>query len=308
VEDVFDLERKIAKHALVLLIMLPGLAFQAGSEQSSVTYKNYAPVWSPDGASIAFYTDRDGNWEIYVMKADGAGLTRLTDHPGYDGEPSWSPDGQRLAFTSDRDSDREIHIMNVDGSGITQITHNDRRDEDAAWSPSGDRIIFLSEHAEQRYVHEMKPDGSQQKRLSEISSEGRIRWSGDGSVITYVTDVGGQIGIHKMTPGGKSLAVLFTEHSYVGNPQASPDGKKILFDAHAEGITSSGDGKWELWTMNWDGTGVTRLTNDSKDDWGGDWSRDGRRIVYCGGGLNNTGYEIFTMNADGSARRQLTDR
>ena len=48
------------------------------------------PIWSPDGSRIAFASDRDGNWEIYVMNADGSGQTRLTDNPAWDFSPSWS--------------------------------------------------------------------------------------------------------------------------------------------------------------------------------------------------------------------------
>jgi Tol biopolymer transport system component len=49
-----------------------------------------APAWSPDGTQLAFVSTRDGNEEIYVMKADGTSVTRLTDDPADDGEPAWS--------------------------------------------------------------------------------------------------------------------------------------------------------------------------------------------------------------------------
>ncbi|MCG8466997.1 MAG: hypothetical protein MJB57_02135 [Gemmatimonadetes bacterium] len=49
------------------------------------------PVWSPDGSLIAFVTDRAGNAEIYIMRADGTGATRLTNHPANDGDPHWKP-------------------------------------------------------------------------------------------------------------------------------------------------------------------------------------------------------------------------
>ena len=58
------------------------------------------PAWSPDGTKIAFTTDRDGNFEIYVMNADGTGQTRLTNNAAADDEPAWSPDGSKIAFTS----------------------------------------------------------------------------------------------------------------------------------------------------------------------------------------------------------------
>jgi len=61
-----------------------------------------APALSPDGSQVAFMSQRDGNWEVYVIKADGTGLQRLTTDPAEDGLPAWSPDGQVLAFLSNR--------------------------------------------------------------------------------------------------------------------------------------------------------------------------------------------------------------
>src|SRR5207302_2193555 len=55
---------------------------------------------------IAFVSDRDGNFEIYVMDADGSNQTRLTNNPAHDGEPAWSPDGAKIVFVSQRDGNR----------------------------------------------------------------------------------------------------------------------------------------------------------------------------------------------------------
>ena len=80
------------------------------------------PAWSPDGRQIAFVSDRDGNWEIYVMNADGSSQTNLTNDLPDDTGPVWSPDGRQIAFVFCRDGSYEIYVMNADGSGQTRLT------------------------------------------------------------------------------------------------------------------------------------------------------------------------------------------
>jgi TolB protein len=65
-----------------------------GTDQTRLTDNpaaDFLPAWSPDGARIAFVSNRDGNREIYMMNADGSGQTRLTDNPAEDSSPDWSP-------------------------------------------------------------------------------------------------------------------------------------------------------------------------------------------------------------------------
>jgi Tol biopolymer transport system component len=89
---------------------------------------NSGPSWSPDGQRLAFVSNRDGNYEIYVMNADGMGQTRLTTNAVHDGNPAWSPDGTMIAF--DRAECNEsrcvsnILTMDVDGTNEVQLTSN----------------------------------------------------------------------------------------------------------------------------------------------------------------------------------------
>jgi len=73
-----------------------------------------APVFSPDGVRLAFVSNLDGNWEIYVMRSDGSSLIRLTRDAADDTDPSWSPDGKRIIFSSNRSGRFAIYEMNVD--------------------------------------------------------------------------------------------------------------------------------------------------------------------------------------------------
>ncbi len=94
---------------------------------------SYSVIGRIDGRHIAYYTNRDGNWEIYIMNTDGTEPINLTLDPAYDQCPAWSPDSQQLAFASDRTGNFEILKMNVDGSNVVNLTNNPADDEEPAW-------------------------------------------------------------------------------------------------------------------------------------------------------------------------------
>ncbi len=110
--------------AAALLVSLVAIACAGGAKDKPQT-----------SGRIAFLSERDGNGEIYVMNADGSGLTRLTNNPASDLSPDWSPDSKRIAFTSTRDGNFEIYVMNADGSAQTPLTNNVADDFAPAWSP-----------------------------------------------------------------------------------------------------------------------------------------------------------------------------
>jgi TolB protein len=94
------------------------------------------------GRQVAFMSNRDGNWEIYVVADDGSGLRRLTDNPANDGLPTWSPDGTTLAFVSDRGGAWAVWAVNADGSGQRKLFDlgggglaNDWQNEQISWGP-----------------------------------------------------------------------------------------------------------------------------------------------------------------------------
>ncbi len=100
---------------------------------NSTTSDNRFPRVSPDGSKIVFTTNRDGNYEIYLMNADGSGQTRLTSSSGDDMAPSWKLDGSRIAFDSNRDGNWNVYTMKLDGSGQSQLTNNAADDRWSVW-------------------------------------------------------------------------------------------------------------------------------------------------------------------------------
>ena len=93
------------------------------------------PAWSPDGAKIAFQTERDGLPEVYVMDADGASLVNITNNSDRDGYPTWSSDGTQIAFHTFRDGNWEIYVVDADGANPVNITNNSASDTVPHWSP-----------------------------------------------------------------------------------------------------------------------------------------------------------------------------
>jgi len=100
------------------------------------------PAWSPEGTRVAFTSKRSGNYEIYVVPAEGGVPIPLTDDPAYDRSPAWSPDGSQIAFSSSRAGNGDLWLMSSDGGNPTPITFDAADEGSPSWSPDGSRIAF----------------------------------------------------------------------------------------------------------------------------------------------------------------------
>ena len=241
------------------------------------------------GGRIAFESDRDGNYNIYAMNADGSGVVRLTNNSDDDRYPSWSPDGRRIAFYSRRDGNSGIYAMNADGSGVVRLT----RGSHPSWSPDGRRIAF-DRGGE---IYAMNADGSGVVHLTDNSADDEYpSWSPDGRRIAFVSDRDGNDEIYAMNADGSGVVRLTNNSAYDVDPSWSPDGRRIAFVSYR-------DGNAEIYAMNADGSGRTNLTNNSAYDVDPSWSPDGRRIAFATYGVSS----ISAMNADGSGVTRLTN-
>ena len=100
---------------------------------TQIPEQDISPDWSPDSRSLAFVSSRDGNPEIYTMRADGARQHRLTNNSHDDLEPVWSPDGQKIAFVSYAFGKGEIFVTDADGSDQQRLTNNNSEENSPDW-------------------------------------------------------------------------------------------------------------------------------------------------------------------------------
>ena len=268
-------------------------------------------------AQIAFSSERDGNFEIYVMDIDGRNQRRLTNNRRDDWEPSWSPGGKRIAFTSseDRNSHEDvegkrphIYVMEADGKNRRKLTKNPFAEWDPSWSPDGKQIAFTGKAAlhAHRYVYVVDAEGKNLRKLGSDHEEigWEPSWSPDGKHIAFVSTReknGWRYDIFVMDADGSNHRQLTNNDAWNFSPSWSPDGERIAF-------VSTGDWKnYEIYVMDADGENLRRLTRNPAPDLHPSWSPDGEHIVFVSHRDGN--YEIYAMNADGArqVRRRTKD-
>jgi len=118
----------------------------AGGTPRRVTQKSpsYWHGWSPDGKTLAFVGQRDGEFDIYTIPAAGGDETRLTTAQGLDDGPEYSPDGKYIYFNSERTGHMQIWRMNADGSDQQQVFSDDLNNWFPHISPDGKWMVFLT--------------------------------------------------------------------------------------------------------------------------------------------------------------------
>jgi TolB protein len=105
---------------------------------------SYWHGWSPDGRTLAFVGQRNGDFDIYTVPVTGGEETRLTTAPGLDDGPEYSPDGQYIYFNSERTGHMQIWRMKANGSEQTQVFADDYNNWFPHISPDGNYMVFLS--------------------------------------------------------------------------------------------------------------------------------------------------------------------
>ncbi len=220
------------------------------------------PQASPDGRWITFQSNRDGDFEIYVVNRQGGQLRQITRNSYWDRLPAWAPDGDWIIYSSDVRGDETFDLYRVrpDGTAPQPVYSDGWRNSHARYSPDGNALVFTA-------GREVRDARSWELRLVDLASgatrlltDNDVRdaspgFSRDGGRITYVTTIGGVRALASMNLNGEDREVLFTGPGSVWAVSYSPDGRYMV-------VTATFNGQDQLFLMDADGGNLQQITTE----------------------------------------------
>lgn len=240
----------------------------------------YFPVWSPDGAKVAFVELEDSGdpGTLVVMAADGSDRRAIAPADHAPDSLTWSPDGTRIAYTrSDPPNQAGVWVVHADGMGLERVLSG--RWRNVAWAPDGSILLLAGFPVED----------------------------------PAAGDIGEPADLYTIRADGTGLTRLTETEADEDFPSWSPDGSRIVFTRHpytGDDVVPHSD----VFVMNADGSGATRLTDWKGFDAFPVWSPDGQRIAFSsdrGSPVRafDEGFAVslYVMAADGSGVRLLVE-
>ncbi len=165
---------------------------------------SYLHGWSPDGKTLAYCAERNGNYDVYTIPSTGGQEIRLTTAEGLDDGPEYSPDGKHIWFNSVRSGLMQIWRMNCDGTEQRQMTDDGSNDWFPHVSPDGGKAVFVSYAPAQ-----VKPGDHPANKDIRI----RMMPAQGGKITTLLKAFGGQgtMNVNSWAPDSREFAFVTYE-------------------------------------------------------------------------------------------------
>ena len=234
--------------------------------------------YTPDGR-IVYASQAGGNWDIWVMNADGGGQQQLTAEAGVNAHPHVSPDGRHIVFASNRAGVFNIWRMESDGGNPVRLTAGGG-EKFPQWSPDGGWVVYTSVSPDESLysLWKVSSDGGEPVQLTATDCE-RPAVSPDGKRVAGfhrdTSAAGGYSVVVTPFDGGPPERTFAIPQDVVSLPfvRWSPDGQWLTYTAHRDGIQN-------IWMQPLRGGPAKQLTEfKSEGRLRFDWSRDGKQLV-----------------------------
>jgi Tol biopolymer transport system component len=265
------------------------------------TGSDFAPAWFPDGATIAFTSDRSGIWSIWTMRQFGGGATMLLEDSAY---PAISPDGTRIAFSRVDDSaELRIWVASLDDPSdavvLTPSEHGLWNHVLPAWSPDGSKLSYSS----QAHLWVTPVEGGAPRRLTRVGAGvGNSAWSSDGRYIYFDSGYQGILALWRVPSRGGEPRRMTQGTGYESEPSLSVDGSRFAY--------STGDSGPGVILVDLD-TGQQTMIGRMRTALLASLSPDGSRMVFMSVRWDRRGELAEQLLDDGvpsGAPRRLTDQ
>lgn len=223
-----------------------------------------AQIGDPLG-EIVFASNRDGDFDIYLMNGEGGEIRQLTDDDASDTTPRWSPDGAQIAFLSQRDNrgdNLSLYVMDADGGHMRSLSNAEIGITDTSfdWSPDGTQITFAFDP---NYVFD----------------------SYTTTMDIFAVDV----------ESGETTQITNNEYADA-DPKWSPDGAQIAFLSYIADDSSLAQFP-DLFVVDVASRDVRRLTEDSASDVYHTWSADGGTLMFTSYGFDGANVMLADMES-----------
>jgi len=210
-----------------------------GGESVQLTtgpHDDFAPSWSPDGKSIAFHSSRNGNRDIYVMRADGTAVQQVTSDQAQERYPDWSPDGGSLTFYSDKTRGQEVFIVTQE-RGVwgkpRQVTSSKEGSRFPRWSPDGHSLAYIDIS---KGLAVISPNGRDLRLLQPVEHNPAnviyLAWAADSQTIYFKAPQSvyrGSLWSIPFAGGSPKHLVEFDDSRSSPRYEFDSDGKELFF-------------------------------------------------------------------------------
>jgi Tol biopolymer transport system component len=131
------------------------------------TLRDQNPSLAPDGAHLAFESNRGGFYEIWSASSDGSNSRQLTSFNGLTSSPQWSPDGQEIAFNANQTGKADVYVIAANGGPPRRLTFDPADVVQPVWSPDGKWIYFCSLRSSDREIWRVPAQGGAPARITQ---------------------------------------------------------------------------------------------------------------------------------------------